>query len=498
MKTALISPYPDITAFGLRLISGYLKENGHHTRMIFLPDPFGDDLVAGVQRYPDTVMDRLVELCADCDLVGMTLMTNFYDGAVQVTGKIKENLDLPVVWGGVHPTIRPDECLSHADAVCIGDGEEAVLQLAERIEKGIDYSDIPNLWVKKGGDVFRNAVAPLVRDLDTYPMPDYMIDDHHIMVDGRISPMTPDLLKQALNRGTVSDSLGKIGYQTMTGRGCPHKCSYCINDTIKTIYKGQRYLRWRSAAHVMEELLWVRENLPYVGFIWISDDAFLARGRENLKAFFKAYKEKIDLPFSCLASPLTVTDDIMAILVDAGLIYLQMGIESGSSRMQKLYNREKMTNERMMRAIRTINTYKHAMFPPSYDFILDTPYETAEDKIATLKFISRIPKPYHLQPFSLVLSPGTRLYEMAKKDGYVRNETEEIYGKTWVMKESNYFNLLIVLAKNGRLPAFLLKILISRPVVAVASHRAFKPLIRFVFKGKARMRHWMGRVMRAA
>ena len=77
--------------------------------------------------------------------------------------------------------------------------------------------------------------------------------------------------------------------------------------------------------------------MPYIGFIWISDDAFFAHPSAAIMEFCREYKEKIGLPFSCLASPLTVTKEKMAALVDAGLIYVQMGIQSGSPRIQELF-----------------------------------------------------------------------------------------------------------------------------------------------------------------
>ncbi|MEK7772714.1 MAG: radical SAM protein, partial [Deltaproteobacteria bacterium] len=300
---------------------------------------------------------------------------------------------------------------------------------------------------------------------------------------GALRPLTYALLKGRMEAGTVSGYLKKTGYQTMTGRGCPHKCTYCINDTLKGLYNNENYLRWRSTAHVMDELLWVRKNLPYVGFIWISDDAFFARNKKGLEEFCAAYKEKIGLPFSCLASPMTITEEKMDMLVDAGLIYLQMGVESGSRRIQELFNRKQMDNERLMKAFRVINRYKDRMFPPSYDFILDVPYETDEDKVESLKLIADIPKPFHLQPFSLVLYPGTKLYEQAKKDGLVRDEKKEIYEKSYTMRSRNYLNLLIRLSKNGRFPSPLLKLLVSSPAVDILNSRPMRPFFKTLYAG---------------
>ncbi len=495
MKIALISPYPDITSFGLRTISAYLKRNGHETRMIFIPDPMGDNLLYGVKRYDDHILDEVVSLCRDTDLIGMTLMTNFFDGAVQVTERIKRELTVPVIWGGVHPTIRPEESLQHADLVCVGDGEEALLELVNRMAAGQDYSTTRNMWLKKDGGIIKNPVRPLTTNLDAYPVPDYSMEDHHVLFEGRVQPLTEELTKQFLERGTVSHYLHRIGYQTMTGRGCPHKCTYCINDAIKNIYGSEGYLRWRSTAHVMEELIRVRKHMPYVGFIWISDDAFFARNTKALEEFCREYKEKIGLPFSCLASPLTVNEEKMKLLVDAGLIYVQMGIQTGSCKIQELFNRKTMSNEKVMQAVRIINKYKDKMFPPSYDFILDVPYETEQDVIESLKLIAQFPKPFQLQPFALVLYPGTKLHEMAKRDGLVRDERKEVYAKSYTMREPNYLNLLMTLAKGGKFPSALLKFLVSSPLVETLNSRPLRPFFKWLYRSLQMMYKLFKRMM---
>jgi len=480
MRVTLISPYPDITAFGIRTMSAYLKQHGHKTQIIFMPDPFGDNLLYGVQRYEDHILDELITLCNSSDLIGITLMTNFFDNAVQITTVLKKAFDIPVIWGGVHPTIRPDESLEYADMVCIGDGEDPILDLVNKMADGDDYFNTANLWVKCNGSIIKNPVRPLPKDIDIFPLPDYSLEDHHILFDGHIRPLTTEITRVCLERGTVSHYLKKIGYQTMTGRGCPHKCTYCINDTIKNLYAGQAYLRWRSIEHVIGELLWVKEHMPYVEYVWISDDSFFARSPKNLEVFCNEYTEKIGLPFSCLGSPLTVNEEKMKLLVDAGLIYIQLGIESGSRTIQELFNRKNMSNQVMMKAIMTINKYTDKMFPPTYDFILDVPYETDEDKIESLRFIAEIPKPFRLQPFSLVLYPGTKLYQMAKADGFIKDDRLEIYSKSYVMRKPNYLNLLMSLAKGGRFPSLLLKFMVSKDVVRILNSKALKPFFKYL------------------
>jgi anaerobic magnesium-protoporphyrin IX monomethyl ester cyclase len=492
MKITFVSPYPDVTVFGVRTISAWLRQHGFDTQLIFLPDPYGDDLVPGTDRYEEEPLRQAAELCRESDIVGISLMTNFFDGAVQITRALRKHLDpsTPILWGGIHPTIRPEECLEFADLVCVGEGEDSMLELMRRLDSGDDHTATPNIWSRdKDGEIRRNELLPLPRDLDMYPMPDYSMDDHHVMLDNRVVPMTHDILLDFLGRGTVSAYLGKTGYQTMTSRGCPYACTYCINDTIRRMYGGRGKLRWRSIPHVMKELEWVKANMPYIDYIWISDDEFLARKPDEIAEFAKQYKEKINLPFSCLISPISVTKEKMDTLVDAGLCYVQMGVESGSPKMQAIFNRKHMPNDRMMEAVRIINSYRDRMAPPSYDFLMDVPGETDDDRVASLRFIADIPKPYRLQPFTLILYPGTELHRQAVESGAITNERSEIYNKTYTMRAPTYLNLLMALCKNGRFPSPLLKLLISRPALAVFNSRALAPVFKILFKTGQNIKH---------
>ena len=425
-------------------------------------------------------MDEIVPLCEDCDIIGITLMTNFFDGAVQVTEKIKDKLEKPIIWGGVHPTIRPEESLKYADIICVGDGEEAVCELLDRMQGQEPCEDIKNLWFKEGGRVIKNPLRPLMRNLDIYPMPDYSIDDHYLMFEDKIQLMTNNLLEIALVRtpSPIARYLSTCGYQTMTGRGCPHKCSYCINDTLKSLCGGKNYLRWRSTKCVIDELIWVKKEMPYVGHIWFSDDSFFARSQRDIEKFCVQYKEKINLPFFALGSPMTLTEDKMDTLVDAGLTCIQMGIQTGSKRMQDLYNRRLMTNEKMLGATGIINRYKDKMLPPHYDFLLDSPFETEQDKIASLGLIAQIPKPFILQTFSLVLYPGTQLYEIAKQMRLIDDEREEIYNKSFANRQRGYLNMLFCLCRFGRFPGWVLRILISDPIVWILNSKILRPVFK--------------------
>jgi len=145
----------------------------------------------------------------------------------------------------------------------------------------------------------------------------------------------------------------------------------------------------------------------------------------------------------------------------------------------------------MLHAMRIINKYKDRLLPPDYDFILDVPYETDEDKVESLRFISEIPKPFRLQPYSLVLYPETKLYHMAKKDGLIVDEKSQVYSKDYNVREPNYFNLLITLSKKGKFPSLLLKFLISKPVIKIFNSKIMKGSFKYIYRGLQDLSHLM-------
>ena len=141
MKTVLISPYPDITSIGIRAISSYLKKSGQETRVIFLPVDFLPRRFAGnsVNLYDDDTIAEIVDISRDAGLIGISVTTGTFPMAREITQALKKDLKIPIAWGGIHPTLLPDECLEFADIVCIGEGEESLLELTENIESGADY-----------------------------------------------------------------------------------------------------------------------------------------------------------------------------------------------------------------------------------------------------------------------------------------------------------------------------------------------------------------------
>lgn len=484
MKVSLVSPYPDITNYGIRTLSSVLRQHGHPTQMICMPDFAGDgESFHGTmteERYSPKVIEDYLELVKDSEMVGITLMTHYFDSAKQLTYAVKKRYpEKKVIWGGFHPSVRPDESIKHADYVAIGDAEDLMMQLVERLEAGKEdqLHDIKSLvWRKPGSDkVVRNQPGSLEQELDMYPAPDFARDDHWVLFEGELRPVTKDLLRRYLHNGTISRMFGKIGYQTMTGRGCPHACTYCGNSFYRDLYKRQRYVRYRSVEHVMVELETIKREYPFINFFWFSDDSFFGRPLPDLLKFCEEYKRRVGEPFYLLGSPGTITEEKYAALVDAGLLCIQMGVEHGSKRIQKLFKRSTMGNDKILKSAEIITKFTDRTAPPQYDLVYDLAYETIEDKLDTLRLISELPKPYRLQVFSVIYYPGTSLHTLAVRDGLVYDERDEIYDRMYSERHDSYTNTLLFLTRTGKFPHSLLKVLIDRRVVDVMTSDYMRP-----------------------
>lgn len=507
MKVALISPYPDITNYGLRSLSSWLRAHGHSTQVICVPDRIGEGttehVAQGGERYSAREIEDLLAIVAEADLVGVSLMTHYFASACQITAAVHARLGKPVVWGGFHASARPDECMEHADYLVVGEGEHTTLALVERLATGDvdDLSDIPGLVWRRGAEVVRNAPGKLEQDLDIFGMPDWSLQDHWFGRDGRVVPATKELLRAFIAEGTVAAQFGRLGYQTMTGRGCPHACAYCGNSFMRSLYPHQRYVRFRSVENVLAELEWIKAEYPWVNLMWLSDDSFFGRTVEDLRLFGREYLARIGDPMYLLGSPGTITEEKYALMVDAGLLCIQVGIEHGSERIQRLFRRSSQGNDKILATARILAKYADRTAPPHYDVIYDVAYETLEDQLETLRLVARLPKPYRLQVFTIVYYPGTALYSMALADGLIVDEKAEIYDRMFFERHDSYANTLLFLARTGRFPHPLLKVLTHPKLAELMTSETMGPVsdsAKAALKGLRRAKRRYGHLPREA
>src|SRR3989338_2785879 len=160
MKVHLISTNTFPSDQGLRTLSACLKREGHEVKLVFLPLPEDYSI-----EYPPEVLDRVEGVAKGSGLVGIAAYASTTKRAEQLISRFQPK-GIPVVWGGPHPTFFPSECFKHCDIICIGEAEDAIIELAKRLENHEEISQVKNLWVRADGQEYKNDVRPPVHDLD--------------------------------------------------------------------------------------------------------------------------------------------------------------------------------------------------------------------------------------------------------------------------------------------------------------------------------------------
>jgi anaerobic magnesium-protoporphyrin IX monomethyl ester cyclase len=479
MKVALVNPTPlDHYAPCVRALSARLRQQGHTTRLIFLPaDTYGHRFEKNhITQLASSMVADVLELVSDCDAVGVSFLTSMFDPAVQVTRAIQATMPgKPLFWGGFHVTTMPFQALEFVDTVCVGEGEDALVELLERLELGRDPTDVRNFWFRTPqGRVIGNPLRPLIQDLDALPFIDFDFADdwtydrkleHLVRLDwARWKLIGPKYLDRSGNM--------RLAYKAMITRGCPHKCAYCGVAFAHDLYKGQRYLRRRSVEHMIGEIRSVVRRYPEIGLVHFQDDVFFSTSTEEILKFSEAWSREIGMPFRAQCSPTTINAEKYGALVDAGLTFTELGIQTGSADTMRMYKRG-MSNEQLHKAVDIIRSHVGKTHIPDYHVILDNPWETTDDVLRGLRLLWTLPKPYNLLPSSLVPYPGTEFYHKVIEDGMVTDELRQIYRKGFHTPNGNYLNFLFFLTLFNELPKEIPAFLAQERLVAYLNQRRF-------------------------
>ncbi len=397
---ALITIY-SVENAGIRYVSAALQRAGIQTTIIFLRDWVHNRLTMPTDGEFDTVNRLLRE--RGIDAVGIGLMSSLYPMALECTKRIKgAHPDLPVVWGGIHPTSAPEDCILDVDYLCIGEGEQAAIDLYSAMRDGADTTNIPNIWANLGGEIHRNSPRPLIQDLDWLPYPD-TADGNKFYIE-REKVLNEEPWKRTAE------------YRIYFSRGCPYNCSYCYVSILRDVYdeKGKKFYRARSVEHIMGELAIIQRTFPKVARIKIDDDTSFAFGESWMEEFLQRYPVEVGIPFECLLIPPMMRPDMLARLQKAGLVRVQTGIESGSSKESKEIHNRSPGNTAIMRFAEANKTLKLNVV---YDVIIDNPHATEEMKLETAEFLLDLPTPYDIFFYSLNYFPGTALTKKGLEDG---------------------------------------------------------------------------------
>jgi len=395
-KTILISFANPIFSMGVNTLSAVLKSRQHNVSTIYFVPRI--KMFQTFESYSEQDYKALVDKCIelDPDIIGISVYSGFFQSVVRITEELKRRKDFLIIWGGIHPTIDPESSLKHADIICRGEGEQAIIDLVQALENKSPTEKISNLWIRKKDDIIKNPVK-LLENLDAIPFPDVGDNNKYILKRGRIIPF-----------------YGKYSfYSLMTSRGCFFSCSYCSNQEIKNVYDNYR-VRRRSVDNVIEEITSVLRDNPNIKRLYFNDDVFTF-DTGWIKEFAGKYKEKIGLPFFCYTHPKLVKEELIKGIKDAGCNLISMGIQGSSARMREVFNR-KTSGEELIKACQIITKYK---FDEFYLDIIFSPFDTRQDRQEGLELLLKLPKPFYVAMHNLTFFPKARITEVALEKGLI-------------------------------------------------------------------------------
>ena len=334
MRLLLVNPTitgePEALNIALATIGTYLQKHSEHQARIIDFAFYRGDWKGMLRREVETYRP---------DVVGLYITTPYFPCAKAVAEEVKRlNPRLPVLAGGQHATLSPDQTIA-ADAIdflIVGEGERAVVKLMNSLRDNTPLEEVPNLVWKEKGHVRKTAKGLLLEAAEIPPL-DWALYDE-------------DTLRKAFYFwGTLP---------IMGSRGCPYNCSFCAITNVQRLYKGEKFLRFRDPIAVVDELEGQYEQFKHLGMriAYFFDLNFLIR-QDWLKTFTDEYKRRglnERLPFSAYTRADHVVPETMAALKESGCVHLRVGIEAANQQMRNEYYNKELPQEKLIQALRDI------------------------------------------------------------------------------------------------------------------------------------------------
>lgn len=388
-------------SLAIQYLSANLKRHEHKTDLIIE--------YSGEPNFKKRLKEQVLEFKPD--FVGFSVVSENYKWSSALAEFIKEVMpSIKVIFGGIHVTSCPEEVMNNpiVDWGVLGEGDEAIIEIVEEENR----TDILNTWVKKEGKLYRNPLRPLLKDLDTLPFPDKEL----------FYEKAPHL---------------KYKYYCIAGKGCPYVCTYCFNNYMKKIYKGDKWVRKRSIKNIIEELKIMKEKFGYKR-VYFSDDV-LTDNKQWLLDFLKEYKKEIGIGFTGQSHAHFLGEEVCKSLGEAGCLKMQVGGQSGIEEKRLKICKRIDRDHTIQSACDYLKKYGVMV---QIDHIFKLPTETLEEYQVALDFYINL-KPTSFTTFVLQYYPNLEITELGLKYGDLTQEQVDkinkgdVYSITSLHKKEN-------------------------------------------------------------
>jgi len=348
------------------------------------------------ERFQENYTALLEEILPETLFFGVSSMTGYQiKGGLNASAAVKKiNREVPVVWGGWHPSILPEETLlnDNLDMVVIGQGEITSRELAEALSHNLALDEVDGIGYKRDGKIFMNRRREF-SDINQF------------------APVVFDLF--GFERYILSGPLGERTIYWNSSQGCPYQCGFCNTSAV---YKR----RWSGldTNRLLEEIGVLVKKFKIDGITFTEDNFFVDRKRaEGFCRGIIDRNMKLNWATDVRIDQINnFSDELMQLLNDAGCTKLYIGAESGDDQVLEMINK-KISADDTFKAAGRLNKYG---IIADFFIMVGFPLNPMKDLMQSLEMIKniKINFPEHqFTPFVFAPYPATPLLDTALKSG---------------------------------------------------------------------------------
>lgn len=354
------------------------------------------------QRIDDAARSVLNEIDESVAFVGFSVMTVQLPWAYYVSQVVKSRYpDISIVWGGVHPTLFPEQTVedSVVDVVTINDAAATITSLAGALSEGIGLSSVAGICYKENGKIMRTSRNQNMDDFSNIPLIDFSLIDHE---------------RYSRNNNIAIEEFygdrykGCKVYPIITGLGCTYKCTFCINVILERRY------HFRDAGEIVERIKFLQREYG-ADFIQPMDENFFINRKRTFELLDLLEREKINIKWRPQSRADYFSDNYLNLeaakrLERSGMIVAAMGVESASQDTLDRLNKQ-LKVEHIIKATEILSKTN---IVPKMNFMVGLPGETQKDIDKTYRLAVRLRRMIRkscitISPFRPY--PGSPLYD---------------------------------------------------------------------------------------
>lgn len=380
--------------------------------------------VDGASGRLDQVCQRLEPELRDCVFFGVSSFTAQVGEAVRVSEFVKSiRPELPVLWGGIHASLLPEETVRDpaVDYVCVGEGDYTAVEFFDQLVSGDpDMTRVSNLVYRRGDELVRTPVGRFYDMQEQTRLAWELLDLERYVVLNRFDGNCP--------------SLG-----IPVARGCPHRCSFCVNVALKEY--GYTHYRYRRPEHVEAELAYLKDRLG-IGFSFIRDEVFFVNTEYSRRIAEVFHRQGVLWGANLRANyfkPGRLTEEFLREMRGLGMLNGAMGVESGSPRVLAEVVHKDITLEQVHHAMDTMGA---AGIRPFVSFVIGFPTETETETRQTIDLAVSLKRRnpatvvagiYLLRPY-----PGAPIYDLCLQHGLTGPSSLREWGELELTRQGGF------------------------------------------------------------